>query len=186
MVTNTFTLVFAITSLTLLLGMLIVLIVFLRKSYLSRTVRVMVIEEDRKITPHRIKNIQETFTLYNNEEYAYDPAFEVKRKFWKEIYYLRGVPNPVNWWEVDEKEYEKTKVGKITLSTINFYNLIQKKLMDNILKRKDDLPIILFLIVLGVLMLINAYFGFQTMQGISIADTPENIDFIRKAITGGG
>lgn len=185
MVSNTFSLIFAIVSLSMLVGMFIVLIVFLRKSFLSRTIRVMVIEKDRKITPHRVKNIQETFSLYGNEEYFYNPSFEVKRKFWKEIYYLRGIPNPVNWWEVDEAEFEKAKVGKITLSTVNFKNIIQKKLMDNILQRKDDLPIILFLIVLGILMLINAYFGFQTMQGVSIADTPENVEFIRRVIIGG-
>lgn len=176
--------VFALVSLILLLGMFVVLGLFLRRTYLTKRVRVMVISKDGNLETKRFKNISSTFTI-GEEEYVFDPKFQVKRKFWNEIYYLKGIPNPIDWFNIEKESVENLKVGKMYISGQNLKNIIRGRLFDDIVRKDNTTPIFVFILILGVLVLINLYLTFKQGQGVAIADIPANKDLIIRWITGG-
>lgn len=143
----------------------------------------MILSKEGNLTTSRFKNISSTFAV-GDDEYVYDPKFEVKRKFWKEIYYLKGVPNPINWFNIDKDSAGNLKVGKMYISSQNLKNIIRGRMFDDIVKGNDKIPMLIFILFILLLVGINLYLTFKQGQGVAIADIPENKELILKWITG--
>jgi len=175
---NTSGLVLVIGILAIIIAFFTIVILLLRKRFLNNTIRVGFISKGGHIQRKRYKRSEVGTTIdFDGGKYAYDPKAEVTTRFGKEIYYPKDSKTPIYFTNgaIDVKS---------KISPENFKAIIETELIAKLFKKEifntENILIMVAVVssILGVVLLMSIKYG-----GVKLADTPENIELIKKAVT---
>lgn len=161
----------------LFLSIAIIVFVILRKRYMRNRVKFNILRKDGKVDTKRIADI-EPVNLVNGHRYIFDADALVHRFWGREIYYFHGVKEPINFKNI------RAGVGVPEMSSYELAKVIDEKITEKMLSEKsvDKETVLLIIIICGVVVCL--FMLFQMTKGVTIANTPENIELLKTVMKG--
>jgi len=160
----------------LFLSLIVMLILILRKRFLTKTVIANFISDGGHVVRKRYMRKNITTTLeYDNGLYEFDPKTVITTFRGNEVFYFVNNPRPL--------VFDNEKNHASPINSENFKAIVETELIAKLFKKEtfslDNMLLIIAIIGIGIAV----FMMFKISNGgVTIADSPENIEIMRGII----